>query len=257
MGRNIIASLLLILPFKVLPQSSPLEGMPVDNQTYLYSSVDQNCIGGTANVIKSPKSLYVYDYDSCKGQFISRLFFKVVYRKTYYSVRGEDLSNAIELVEKISRLSIQDKNNMQAFAYSKSTFEDSVLAVQEGYKIIGDRKLMAERLRTVPFALLDYSVYDESSVTEGTGIRFHLFNSSNKTIKYLWFSVTGINPVGDKVSSKVLKGVGPLYSFDSGTYEFKYTWLTDVVETAKIDFIKVQYMDGSSKIIKNPKKFKL
>ena len=39
---------------------------------------------------------------------------------------------------------------------------------------------------------------------------------------------------------------------DKAYYSFKYVWLTDLVEYTKVVNIKIEYMDGSSKIIDNP-----
>ena len=104
--------------------------------------------------------------------------------------------------------------------------------------------------------ILDYSIYDESENTDGTSFRVQVLNPTKKTIKYIWFSIIGYNPVGDKVferskqsSSITLKAVGPIEPDKNGTYNFEYAWFTDLVETVKIAQVKVQYMDGSIKII--------
>lgn len=108
--------------------------------------------------------------------------------------------------------------------------------------------------------LLVSVIYDESEYTEGTSAKFVVYNPTQKTIKYLWFTVVGFNPVGDKVIDRVkgvsnitLKGVGPIEKDESGTYEFDYVWFTDMVETFKIISIKVQYMDNTIKTISNVK----
>jgi hypothetical protein len=108
--------------------------------------------------------------------------------------------------------------------------------------------------------IIDYSLTDESEYTESTSLSVEFYNPTNKTIKYIWFTVTGLNPVGDAVfnafkgSSKfALKGVGPIPSKTSSKFEFKNAWFTDLVETVIINSVKVQYMDGSIKTITNPK----
>ena len=109
----------------------------------------------------------------------------------------------------------------------------------------------------------DWSFYDESEYTKGTSVKFEVYNPSVKTIKYIWFSLVGLNPVGDKVydakrgSTITVKGVGPINSKDTGEYEFSYVWFTDMVESVKITSVKVQYMDGSIKTITNPKEITL
>lgn len=114
--------------------------------------------------------------------------------------------------------------------------------------------------QAVGIILLDYSIEDVSEVTDGVTAKFEVFNPTNKTIKYLTFYVSGINPVGDAVYNvrqhsniSEFKGVGPIKPNESAYYEWEYAWFTDVVETLKIKKVKIQYMDGSTKIVTNTK----
>jgi hypothetical protein len=115
--------------------------------------------------------------------------------------------------------------------------------------------------RTKPYGLciFEWSHYDESEYTEGSSVKIQAYNTSNKTIKYIWFSFIGYNAVDDKVSSRgkviqTYKGIGPIKPKTSASYTFEYVWLNDLVETAKISSIKIQYMDGSIKLISTPNK---
>lgn len=99
--------------------------------------------------------------------------------------------------------------------------------------------------------------YDVSEYTEGTGMTFSFFNPTKKEIKYIYATVIGYNPVNDPIiengkTSHTLKCVGPIAANDYGTYEFEYIWFTDMVETTKLTNLKVQYMDGTEKIIAKP-----
>ncbi|MEY2921466.1 MAG: hypothetical protein RL108_75 [Bacteroidota bacterium] len=114
--------------------------------------------------------------------------------------------------------------------------------------------------KTVGVILMNYSVEDVSEVTDGVTAKFEVFNPTNKTIKYVTFYVSGINAVGDKVYNirqqsyvSEFRGVGPIKSKESASYEWEYAWFTDVVETLKIVKVKIQYMDGSTKIVSIPK----
>lgn len=112
--------------------------------------------------------------------------------------------------------------------------------------------------------LYDYKFYDQSEYTNGTSARVTVYNPTRKTIKYVWFNFIAYNAVGDKVidpaSKKSLitrQGIGPIESNESGAYDFEYVWFTDIVHTAKIASIKVQYMDGTEKLITNIDAIKL
>ncbi|MEJ5105556.1 energy transducer TonB [Chryseobacterium sp. MYb328] len=100
--------------------------------------------------------------------------------------------------------------------------------------------------------IISFKATDEDYVT---GANFFIFNPSTKTIKYIWFTVAGENPVGDLVKTKTgyyktLKAIGPIESKNVGEWTFESVWPTDVVEYLKISTIKIQYMDGSFKTIK-------
>ena len=117
-----------------------------------------------------------------------------------------------------------------------------------------------EKQRAVGIILLDYSVEDVSEVTDGVTAKFEVFNPTNKVIKYVTFYVFGINPVGDYVYNvrqysniSEFRGVGPIKPKESANYEWEYAWFTDVVEKLKIIKVKIQYMDGSTKIVTNTK----
>ncbi|WP_430827246.1 energy transducer TonB [Chryseobacterium indologenes] len=100
--------------------------------------------------------------------------------------------------------------------------------------------------------IIKYAATDDYS---STGASFTIYNSSKKTIKYIWFTVAGVNAVGDLVKTggvynKTLKGIGPTESKEFGQWSFDYVWLTDIVEYIKLSTIKIQYMDGTFKTVK-------
>ncbi|MCY0978369.1 energy transducer TonB [Chryseobacterium wangxinyae] len=89
-----------------------------------------------------------------------------------------------------------------------------------------------------------------------TGASFSIYNPSQKTIKYIWFTVAGENPVGDLVQVskgvyyKTLKAIGPVVTSGIAEWSFDYVWSTDIVEYLRLSNIKIQYMDGTFKTIK-------
>ncbi|MFY9160645.1 hypothetical protein [Aquirufa ecclesiirivi] len=120
-------------------------------------------------------------------------------------------------------------------------------------------KTYLDNQKTVGVILMNYSVEDVSEVTDGVTAKFEVFNPTNKTIKYVTFYVSGINAVGDKVYNSrqrsnisEFRGVGPIKSNETASYEWEYAWFTDVVETLKIIKVKIQYMDGSFKTVTTP-----
>lgn len=111
-------------------------------------------------------------------------------------------------------------------------------------------------------ALLDASIFDVSEYTEGTGFRATVINSGKKTIKYVTFSVVGLNAVGDAVQQyrrgpSVLRGIGPIEPGASATYSKDYMWMTDIVESFRIASIKLEFMDGTSRTVSDTKGIRL
>ena len=96
-------------------------------------------------------------------------------------------------------------------------------------------------------------LYDNNGVS--TGLSFNVTNLSNKTIKYIEIGVTGLNAVRDKVIEKgksvqLAKCIGPIYSYHTASYDFKYLWWTDLVEYYRVNYYIITYMDGTNKKIK-------
>lgn len=113
-------------------------------------------------------------------------------------------------------------------------------------------------------SVLDFSVYDESKYTEATGFKLEVYNPTQKTIKYIRVELMGMNAVDDPVRDrfggsaiKQVRGIGPIEPQDFGSYTFEHLWFTDTVEWAKLVSLRVDYMDGSSKTIKNLKRVKV
>ena len=56
---------------------------------------------------------------------------------------------------------------------------------------------------------------------------------------------------------KRVRGIGPIEPRDFGSYTFEHLWFTDTVEWAKLVSLRVDYMDGSSKTIKDLRRVKV
>lgn len=107
--------------------------------------------------------------------------------------------------------------------------------------------------------ILHWNIYDESEYTSGTSVKVEVYNPTKKTIKYLYFTFLGLNAVKDKIvdsrkgtSSIQTRAIGPIEPGQTGSYNWEYVWFTDLVATARITQIKVQYMDGTTKVIAAP-----
>lgn len=95
-------------------------------------------------------------------------------------------------------------------------------------------------------AIIEYSVTgDDYSI----GFDISINNMAKKTIKYIFYTITATNPVDDKVGTKTVKGIGPIKSNDSGSYEFENAIHSKAAHYLSLDLIKVEFMDGTFKVI--------
>jgi hypothetical protein len=100
--------------------------------------------------------------------------------------------------------------------------------------------------------------YDMSEYTDGKGYKIDIANNYNKTIKYVTISFRGYNAVNDPVGPSVTrKCIGPIEKDEISSYTFEYVWFTNIVEYTKITYVKVQFMDNSIIILKNPNSYKM
>lgn len=95
-------------------------------------------------------------------------------------------------------------------------------------------------------AIFDYSITGESY---SIGFDISFLNMSKKTIKYLYMTVTATNPVHDRIGTKTVRAIGPIKPNDSGSYNFENTFLSGSAQYLSLDAIKVQYIDGSIKLL--------
>lgn len=124
---------------------------------------------------------------------------------------------------------------------AKITFKDSIAKNADvvNYKSIEKNQL----------AITQYSV---TGSDYAIGFDISINNLAKKTIKYIFITVTATNPVDDKVGTKTVKAVGPIKTNDSGTYKFENLIYSKTAQYLGIDLIKVEFIDGTLKIITKP-----
>ena len=141
----------------------------------------------------------------------------------------------------------------------KSKETAKVLSINE----IEDVLKAVKKTAAQGLTLLSYSPFDVSEHTEGTGFQFEVINPTKKTIKYVIFSLVGLNAVKDPVrtingsKTTTVRGIGPIQPEGNGSYSFDYVWHTDLVESVRVVSIKVDYMDGSTRTISNASQIEL
>lgn len=82
------------------------------------------------------------------------------------------------------------------------------------------------------------------------GIEFNIVNYSKKTIKYVELTTTAYNSVMDPVSTKTVKGIGPVYPGDKAEFDFENVWYSSIIATHRPKSIVITYMDNTKTTIK-------
>lgn len=263
--RFFLLLILLILPVfsysqyqepRILSDTTLAAGIIKEN-TYVGNTISSYCSNGFDKQLDEGTAVIISGIQICSKSYSDYRseFYEILYNNKTYYVEKDKIETDASFFGQIERMSKEKADKFKAHA---SYIEDILYKdkVRKALQFLDNCKVRG-------LAILDWSFYDESEYTEGTSIKFRVYNPTLKTIKYIWFTVIGYNPVGDKVtdirkgSSITVKAVGPIKRGESGLYEFDYVWLTDMVETMKVSTIKIQYMDNSIRTLTNVKEITL
>jgi len=96
------------------------------------------------------------------------------------------------------------------------------------------------------------TVYEPNSA-DGVDVRFKWNNSSEKAIKYITFTATPYNAVGDQVWGEIrnkstinMTVTGPVEAGENGYCTFETVWYNPTIETCILEKIYIEYMDGTT-----------
>ena len=118
-----------------------------------------------------------------------------------------------------------------------------------------DKEIAYKRKNQIFITGIGYA-YDNNEYSHRFGMRFDVYNCFPKTIKYVEFTMTNYNAVGDVQrddigrSSRTVRGIGPIESGEGG----RYTWDDifwddrDVIDKTKLTSVKFIFKDGTTKV---------
>lgn len=241
----------------------------VNEDWWISKEIMITCIGTTEKMIQKGTLVVVSGVYNCpkSNSFDKKPFYKIYvnvapdsFDNNEYFIEPEKLNLPVDNYYK-QILAITSENLVifrnNALKKSQELYKESVILYKND---VNNALKFVDNCKSKGLAVLDWSYHDESDYTEGTSAKVTIYNPTLKTIKYIWFTFVGFNAVDDKVfdnfkrsSNITVQGIGPIEPETNADYNFDYVWHTDLVETAKITLIKIQYMDSSIKTIKNPK----
>lgn len=212
-----------------------------------------SCFVGMEKYIKKGTPIIIGGVTSCSYSQYStpRDFYEIYYNNQKYFIERESLATHDLAFSKIKEMSVTSSD-----AFRKSAIRIAGLLYEKDSRQL-TKFLNSTKSKGV--AILNWQFYDESEYTSGTSVKISVYNPTQKTIKYIWFTFGGYNAVGDKIVDRkrggniTMQGIGPIKPGENGSYKYDYVWFTDLVQTAKVLSLKVQYMDGTIVTVSNPK----
>ena len=98
--------------------------------------------------------------------------------------------------------------------------------------------------------------FDSNEYSHRFGMRFDIYNCFSKTIKYVEFTLTNYNAVGDVQrddlgrSSRTVRGIGPIEPEDGGRYSWDDIFWDDrdVIDKTRLTNVKFIFTDGTTKV---------
>lgn len=99
-------------------------------------------------------------------------------------------------------------------------------------------------------------LYDNNEYSSRFGMRFDIYNCFSKTIKYVEFTMTNYNAVGDVQrddmgrSSRTVRGIGPIEPEDGGRYSWDDIFWDDkgIIDKTRLTNVKFIFKDGSTRV---------
>lgn len=240
--------LLLLFPLSLFSQTEvELVNAKSKSNVHIGKEFVFGCTLEIKEILKENEPILIYGFFNCKNDSAIG-FYKAYWKNNICFIKTSDV-----------KISAQDEKNIMSLdSLQQINLHEKLLkrlnAQNEQQQKKTDENLKRYKSKAALNGILIKTsrVFDHSEYTNGTGYEVSFANMSKKTIKYVWFSVKGINAVDDLVSTQTLKCIGPIKPNEEGSYSFDYVWFTDVVEKSKLSAVKIQYMDGSIKQVQNP-----
>ena len=104
-------------------------------------------------------------------------------------------------------------------------------------------------------------VYDSNEYSHRFGMRFDVYNCFSKTIKYVEFTLTNYNAVGDMQrddmgrASRTVRGIGPIDPDEDARYSWDDIFWDDrdVIDRTKLTNVKFIFKDGTTRVFSGHK----
>ena len=187
------------------------------------------------------------------------------YRDGYYKIRvASDTGWVNDDAVDANRAAIQIKKDFERERAARQAEREHERARHqarqdsiEAARIAAERRAKRRRLealRRKGYSIMLHGMDLDVNSADGATPRISFSNiSTDKTVKYIWFTFRPFNPVGDPVtgrlrgmSTRKMKGVGPIPPGERASFEFDNAWYSATASCVEVHRIRVEHMDGSS-----------
>lgn len=186
-----------------------------------------------------------YSFDTDKV----REYYKAYALGRSFYVDKEDVELKDEAQTRLDSLIASDRITRAHFAHWTKYFSKKI---PYDFELENVGKIF-DYYKKYPVSVYSWSWGSKNEYSDFQNIDIEFYNSSKKTIKYVYVTFRAKNAVGDPVNgaTKTLTGIGPIEPGASSSYSFEDVWYSHTIDKVSIVSIKVQYMDKTTRTI-NP-----
>ncbi len=199
-----------------------------------------------------------YEYDYIINDFETNV------TKEYENLKGyQELKDIYDHVKQPNQRSKDIEESRQLY---EASFEEELRLREESRRALYD-EMERSALAELEESLQNERYYAQNSIkitkvavsepnsAGGVDAYINFYNNSNKTIKYVNFSVKAYNAVDDVVTCTIrdkyisnLKYTGPVnpYSYSNDNSYWDCVWYNYQIKYCKIVGVKIDYMDGTN-----------
>ena len=118
-----------------------------------------------------------------------------------------------------------------------------------------DKEVAYKKKNQIFITGIGYS-FDSNEYSHRFGMHFDVYNCFSKTIKYIEFTMTNYNAVGDVQrddmgrSSRTVRGIGPIEPEDGGRYTWDDIFWDDngIIDNTRLTSVKFIFKDGTTRV---------
>lgn len=199
-------------------------------------------------VLFSEKIRFVPKYQFNEFQKIDSLLVELIISAPTLKERLEYAKMEFKKLESEKKIEEEKQSLIEQERQKKET--DSIIREYE-------KSLSFARTKNIIIQNWSWSYPNEySSVTD---VNITVFNPYKSKIKYVWFTIQAFNDVDDLVrdgvtgkTEKTVQGIGPIEYGSIESYNFESVYYSKVIATMKLKQIKIQFFNGSTRVINNP-----